>query len=299
MVRTSIIPKRLERNLSDENIPVTAGKILQRVTLSRQVGRVIRGFGTIPSQRQVTTSTITEAGGFRTPDGNYAVIDVNGGNIQVTRPDTLLGTGPAGILPLWADGSAAGGNADNCNKNGCCDGHCVDCLCAPGAFDLDVAVGVAPFCASAVQNLAGTKNCKPCIKACPDCGNKVDAGAKVSFRVVNTSGKCIAVQFYVTIAGLPANCRVGTRYGCGASSPLNNGAGMEWFYVCLGGFESVTGCMDNVVQTANGGCCDGQTAGCCAAAGVSLGGFKYQVHCHGGLCNVPGCAGTLVGCPNC
>jgi len=305
MARISLIPNRLDRNTSEHELELGAASVLQRVSLSRQVGRVIRGFGMIPSQHTPTTSTFFGET-FRTPEGNYAVIGSANGSIQVTRPDTLLGTGPAGILPLFPDRSQAGGRGgggDDCDERGCCGGHCVDCNCAPAGFDIDLTLNTAPVCSGAVQNIAGNKTVKPCIKACPDCNDKTDGGAKVSFRVVNNTGKCIRVQFLFTVGGLPANCRVRGRYGCEAGGAAYNNGAQVWFYVCVGVGGTVTGCMDHVIRTLNGGCCDAQSAECCdPAVAVTLSAFQYQLFCHDGT----GCIDAFCndgvfggGCPSC
>lgn len=101
MQEMGLIPAGLERSAAPERLGGRRARILQRADITLRPGRISRGGGLTPGQRQPASTTLKSAAGFRTPDGNYAVIDAGNGSVFVTRPDTGSSIGPAAVLPLY------------------------------------------------------------------------------------------------------------------------------------------------------------------------------------------------------
>ena len=127
--------------------------------------------------------------------------------------------------------------------DGCCDTWSVECPSCSSTYAIDLTLSANPGLGGiGEQSLAGTRT----IRASRNCGtNRVDTAGQVPVRVINSTGKCIHVQFYFTPSG-----NVRGKYNCeSVGADYTGGSHQAWFYFCIGVGVTATACMDHVVLT--------------------------------------------------
>jgi hypothetical protein len=126
--------------------------------------------------------------------------------------------------------------------------------------------------------------------ACAACLSDIDPNAKVPFRVINNTSKCVHVQFSASFTINPSEpgSYVNGRYNCQAGGSDYSSGSQAWFFVCIGAGGTVTGSMDHSVKGPV--CLNG------SQPGAVISNWLYATNCV-----PPGgdgfCPGT--GCPSC